>query len=117
MKRLELARFGEKVCVNYLKRKGYKILETNYRCRIGEIDIICEYKNSIVFVEVKTRSTNVFGFPQEAVNFAKQKKIRQIACFYLKNNKLYFKSCRFDVMAVIYKDNKICKIEHFENAF
>lgn len=117
MNRLELARLGEKACVKKLREKGYKILETNYRCSLGEVDIICCKKDLIVFVEVKTRTTNIFGFPQESVNFIKQKKIKRIACYYLKRNNLFSQGCRFDVMSVIYNENKTMDIEHFENAF
>ncbi|GAI75687.1 unnamed protein product [marine sediment metagenome] len=70
-----IGRFGENVASKFLKDKGYKIKERNYRTFLGEIDIICESKGNIIFVEVKTRRSDKFGYPEEAVNFIKQRKI------------------------------------------
>ena len=70
-----LGKFGESEAEHYLKKKRYKILEKNYRGRLGEIDIIAEKKKEIIFVEVKTRKSDKFGKPYEAVDFRKQRKI------------------------------------------
>ena len=97
-----LGRQGERLVYNYLKKLGYKILEKNYRCAFGEADIIVKSKQEeIVFVEVKTRSTNAFGTPAEAVDYKKQKKYRDIANFYLKSKGLEDVSVSFMVAEVL----------------
>lgn len=104
---------GEQQALEFLKEKGYKILETNFSNKIGEIDIIAKDKEFVVFVEVKARSTKAFGLPSEAVNFHKQQKIRQVALSYLKSKKILEKvQCRFDVVEVLGDE-----IRHIENAF
>ncbi len=106
---------SEIIAANYLKEKGYKILATNYKNKIGEIDIIAKDKKTVVFVEVKARMTKAFGHPLEAVDERKQFKIRQVAQLFLMENKLTENSCRFDVVSILgYED---LKIEHIENAF
>lgn len=104
---------GEFNSCDYLKKKKYKILEQNYKNRIGEIDIIAQYKGCIVFVEVKSRQTLKFGRPSEAVDKRKQQKIRRVANLYLIQNHLMDNSCRFDVIEVIAQS----EINHIENAF
>ncbi|WP_408643039.1 YraN family protein [Thermosinus carboxydivorans] len=75
MNNIMMGKMGENAAADYLARNGYKILMRNYRCRIGEIDIVAERQGTIVFVEVKTRSSEKFGFPAEAVNYRKQQKL------------------------------------------
>lgn len=85
----------------YLTERGYKILERNYRCRMGEIDLIAFHQGYLVFVEVKYRRGNRAGRPEEAVDFRKQKKISQTATWYLKEKGLSLDTpCRFDVVAI-----------------
>ena len=105
-------RIGEIDAVEFLKKKGYKVLETNYTNKLGEIDIIAKDKNVIVFVEVKRRSTLMYGRPIEAVNFYKQQKIKKVAEFYLMKNNMIDVDVRFDVIEILDK-----QIEHIENAF
>lgn len=108
-----LGREGEEAAAHYLEKKGYKILERNYRWRRGEIDIICKKKSLIIFVEVKTRRSLLFGDPLEAVDRRKQRQILKVAEKYLVTKKLYGKlDCRFDV--ITFKNNEI---EHIEDAF
>lgn len=103
---------GEAKAVLFLKKHGYKILETNFKNKIGEIDIIAEKDGVIVFVEVKNRSTYGFGRPIEAVDFHKQSKIKKVAEIYLMIKNKYYNDVRFDVIEVS-DDN----LEHIENAF
>lgn len=105
---------GESQAVEYLKSKGYKIIETNFKCRLGEIDIICFDKKTktYVFVEVKTRSSAKFGLPREAVNSYKQNKIKLVATSYVTNNNLINQKLRFDVIEIL--DNNLT---HIINAF
>jgi len=98
--RLSLGRRGEDLCEEFLKRKGYRIAERNYRCRMGEIDIVAMDGDTVCFVEVKTRRTPKFGLPQEAVTFRKREKLMRLALLYMKKKKLEGKSMRFDVVAV-----------------
>ncbi len=79
---------GERLTVNYLKKRGYKILEKNYRVFCGEADIIAKKDNNIVFVEVKTRTSLKYGTPSQAVNYQKQQKYKEIALYYQKQNGL-----------------------------
>ena len=111
-----LGQQGEDIAVKYLKKRKYKILEKNYKCKIGEIDIITKKKDILCFVEVKTRSNKNFGLAKEAVNFTKQEKIRKIAAFYMKNNNIKDIQIRFDVVAIDYSDAKP-NIEIIKNAF
>lgn len=106
---------GEALAVEHLKEKGYKIIEKNYKTPIGEIDIIAEDKNTIVFVEVKTRSSDFFGCPFEAVGSKKQQKLKNLALFYLKQ-KGRESAVRFDVLSIYFRDGKK-EIEHIKDAF
>lgn len=103
---------GEIKAVLFFKKHGYKILETNFKNKIGEIDIIAEKDGVIVFIEVKNRSTYRFGRPIEAVDFRKQNKIKKVAEIYLMIKNKYYNDVRFDVVEVS-NDN----LEHIENAF
>ena len=115
----EVARIGEELAAQYLKDRGYQILERNYRLRSGEIDVIAKEERRIVFVEVKTRRTLKFGVPQAAVTLAKQKQISKIALSYLQANNLLDAPCRFDVVAIYLSSNTSTptKFEHIQNAF
>jgi len=113
----QLGAIGEKYAVNYLKRKNYKILQLNFSCCYGEIDIIAKHKNSIVFVEVKTRRSTNFGKGMEAVNFYKQQKLRKVALYYLNKNAPSFSNIRFDVIDILIQNEHEIKIEHIVNAF
>lgn len=100
----------ELIATNFLKENGYKILENNYKNKIGEIDIICKDENYIVFVEVKYRASAKFGRPIEAITPHKQMKIRQTATFYLKCKRLLDSNIRFDAIEIL--DNEI---RHLQN--
>ena len=100
MKRKELGNLGEKIALNYLQKENYRILERNFYCRQGEIDIIAQKQKEIVFVEVKTRTNNSFGMPVEAVNDIKQRHIKQTANYFLYKNNLLEALVRFDVIEI-----------------
>ncbi len=104
----------ENIAVNYLKNKGYFIIQTNFRVRQGEIDIVARDGNTIVFVEVKYRSNTRSGNPLDAVNITKQKQISKVALFYLNKNKISPDNTpiRFDVIGILGD-----QITHIENAF
>ena len=107
---------GEAIAVRQLKKDGYKILETNYLTKLGEIDIIAKDKDTIVFVEVKARRSVSFGSPKGAVTSQKQKKISMVALYYLKATNQITAKARFDVVAVNLNRDKP-RIEIIKNAF
>jgi putative endonuclease len=91
---------GEEQAAKLLKKNGYKIIEKNYRSSFGEVDIIAEDKNDLVFIEVKLRTSDLFGLPQDAVNKKKQDKIIKSALQYVKSKGLIEKNLRFDVVVI-----------------
>jgi putative endonuclease len=98
--RIQTGKKGEDIAVAYLKRKGYQLLDRNYRCLFGEVDIVAKEGDMIVFIEVKSRRSEQFGDPQMAVGIQKQKKLSRIAMKYLEEKSLYPCNARFDVVAV-----------------
>ncbi len=114
----ELGIKGEAIALNYLKQKGYKIIGWNYRGRLGEIDIIAKDREYLCFIEVKTRSDNEKGSPEEAINRAKIRKISQNALEYIMKNNVNDCDMRFDVVA-IYLGNpqENVKVNLIKNAF
>lgn len=112
-------KYGEDLAVNYLIKNKYKIIERNYRfSRYGEVDIIALDKDTLCFVEVKTRSSDVFGTAFEAVTKTKLDKIRKCALFYIQNPECKFKNYRIDAVSVLlYGDNtaKEPEITHIKN--
>ena len=105
-------KIGETLAIKYLEEQGYKILETNYSNKLGEIDIIAKDNDRIVFVEVKERASAKFGYPREAVNYYKQQKIQMVANCYLKNKRLMDSYIRFDVIEILAGN-----LTHLKNAF
>ncbi|MCM8757847.1 MAG: YraN family protein [Candidatus Omnitrophica bacterium] len=116
MHNLSLGLRGEESAVDFLKKKGFKILERNFRTNFGQIDIIAKEKNEICFIEVKTRKNFNFGLPQEAVSITKKKRIAKVALAYLKEKRLLNKKVRFDVVSILW-DGNIPKIELIRDAF
>ena len=116
MKKKELGRRGEEVAFRFLKKKGYRIIEKNYVCRMGEMDIIAKEKDTLVFIEVKTRTSALFGPPQLAVNFSKQRQLSKVALNYLKEKRLEDVKARFDVVAILLGQSQE-EIELIKDAF
>ena len=114
--RRALGQRGEEMATLYLQQQGYKILERNYRSRYGELDIICHKNGIIVFVEVKTRSSQRFGSPEEAITSTKIQHIKKVALIYLTGEKMAYQEIRFDVIAILMQDNKP-HLNHIEAAF
>jgi putative endonuclease len=111
-----VGREGERIAEQYLKKKGYKLVARNYRCPVGEIDLIALDRRVIVFVEVKTRTGHGFGTPLEAVEFRKQRKMIQAAEYFLSAKKLHQREARFDVVGISWPQQEPM-VEHIENAF
>jgi putative endonuclease len=114
--KLVLGKEGERVAEQYLKHKGYKLVERNYRCSVGELDLIVLDRRVVVFVEVKTRSGHGFGSPLEAVEFHKQRKMIQAAQYFLSEKRLHQRDARFDVVGISWPGREPV-VEHIENAF
>lgn len=110
-----LGKKGENEARKFLLNKGYIILETNYRNKIGEIDIIAKEGSVLVFIEVKTRTSTSFGYAYEAVGHRKQQKIINTSKVYIKYKQYYNIQARYDIIEV-YFTNKLI-INHLENAF
>ena len=96
----------------YLESQGYHILARNYRCRLGEIDLIAQDGDYLVFCEVKYRKNKAYGYPSEAVTLSKQRTIRLVAQWYLKDSHCEGTYFRFDVIAILGD-----QLEHIRNAF
>lgn len=113
--RKEIGKWGENLACKYLEEKNYRIIEKNFLCRQGEIDIIAEdrQKKEIVFLEVKTRSNFKYGNPAQAVNRQKQEHIKQVARYYIYKKQISHMGIRFDVIEV-YLRKQNCKINHIE---
>lgn len=107
---------AEQTAVNFLKKRGYKIVLRNYRTRLGEIDIIAYEKDTLCFIEVKSRKTQNFGNPKEKVDLKKQTQIIRCAVKYLQDQHLLDRKIRFDVVSISY-NLKIPTFELIEHAF
>lgn len=112
-----MGRRGEKIALTFLKKRGYHILDTNFRCRLGELDIVAEENGQIVFIEVKTRQSFDFGLPEDSLNYPKRQRLSRLALFYLTRYNLQKYPCRFDVVAILLDQKKIKNINLIKNAF
>ena len=116
-KRKEVGAIGEKLAADFLKRRGYRILQKNFRCREGEIDIIVQKDECLVFVEVRTKKNTAFGTPEESVTLSKREKLISLANAYIQAYDKPPQSWRIDVIAVeLTPDNRVSRLEHIENA-
>jgi putative endonuclease len=115
---IETGKAGEKLALRALKRAGYRVLATNFRARGGEIDIVADHYGTIVFVEVKTRSSDAFAPPVLAVNRSKREKLARTAWYFLKCNSATDRDCRFDVVSIVIgPESRRPEIEIIPNAF
>ena len=114
--RLELGKTGEQLAFKRVKKLGYKCIVKNYRCPLGEIDLIARHKDCLVFIEIKTRKGRDVSYAKEAVNHRKKRQISKAALYYMNENNCPDARSRFDVVAVcINQDGP--KIEVIQNAF
>lgn len=114
---LELGAQGEDLAVGHLAAGGMTILERNWRCRYGELDVIATDGDTVVFVEVKTRSGRGYGTPAEAVTFAKQSRIRRLAGLWLREQPRGWTRVRFDVVSVLVEPGHEPTLEHLRAVF
>jgi putative endonuclease len=112
----EIGRSGENHAVNFLRQKGFSVLKQNYRTSDGEIDIIAQDGDTIVFVEVKSRRSVTYTRPEAAVDLMKQKKLKKIARQFISHYQLFGRDCRFDIVALHYEGNAV-QTKYIQNAF
>ena len=116
MRRIRTGKQGETLAAAYLEKAGYQIIERNYRCLFGEMDLVARDGQTVVFVEVKSRKSDRFGVPQLSVGLQKQKKLSQIALHYLEQKRFYPCDTRFDVIAIRMRPEGH-QVELIRNAF
>lgn len=109
------ARLGEEIAAKYLNDKGYKIIEKNFRKGYGEIDIIATFNNILVFVEVKTRTSNLFGGALEAISYSKMKTLIKTVQFYKTTHKNLPDTLRIDAILIDLENDKVKNLEHVES--
>lgn len=115
--RRSLGAAGEKAAARHLERRGCKIIESNVRCRLGEIDLVALDGGVIVFVEVKSNHGGRFGPPEEMVTPAKQARLTRLATWYLQRRGWLGRPARFDVVAVDWEAAGAARVRHFRDAF
>ena len=117
MERQDTGRLGEKLAGDFLKKQGFLILETNYRCPQGEIDIVARHRDCLVFIEVRTKTGTGFGSPEESVTRAKKRKLIAAASHYRQSHDSLPASWRIDFVAVeLDRKGKLKRLELIENA-
>lgn len=112
-----VGRCGEDLAAAFLERNGFAIIERNFRCKGGEVDIVAREGKTLVFVEVKSRKTLTYGLPQLAVTPFKQRQISKAALTWLARNHKHDSPARFDVIAILLNNNYRHQVEHIKNAF
>ncbi|MBI2854813.1 MAG: YraN family protein [Chloroflexi bacterium] len=117
MERQRLGALGEKLAADHLKKRGYRLVERNYRCREGEVDIVARQGDCMVFVEVRTKTSDAFGTPEESITTAKRGRMIKAALLYLGSHNSLPEDWRIDVVAVeLDSKGKPTRIEIIENA-
>ena len=117
MKRRDTGILGEKLAQKFLKKRGYRIVETNYRCPEGEIDIVAKHKDYLVFIEVRTKKSREFGSPEESITPAKKERMKAAAAYYQQMHNDLPQLWRIDVVAIeLNQKGKPSRIELIENA-
>jgi putative endonuclease len=117
MKRRETGILGEKIAGEFLKKRGYQIIEANYRCPEGEIDLVARHKDCLVFIEVRTKRSLAFGTPEESITAAKKARLKNIVAYYQQTHDALPQVCRIDVVAVeLDRRGRPSRIELIENA-
>ena len=107
---------GEDIAFSYICQQGYRVVDRNYRCPHGEIDLVAKDDETFVFIEVKSRQSTLFGQPEEAVDFRKRKKLSTVALWYLAEKKINNYHARFDVVSILLSKQPP-EIKLFRDAF
>jgi len=112
-----IGKLGEELAAGFLRQKGFTIVETNYRCSEGEIDIVARHKDMLIFTEVRTKTSRLFGSPEESITRTKKRRMITTAQHYLQSNCKQPPQWRIDFIAVeLDRNHKPRRIELFENA-
>jgi putative endonuclease len=107
---------GEQIAVDYLENLGYRILNRNWKCARAEVDVIADLQGTLIFVEVKTRSSTDYGEPEEFVDYKKERQLEFASSAYIEM-KQHQGEIRFDIIAIVFENKDIYKINHIEDAF
>ncbi|MFP4034149.1 MAG: YraN family protein [Desulfovermiculus sp.] len=113
---LRHGRSGEEMARAFLVGQGYEVISVNWRCRYGELDLVCRNQQIVVFVEVKTRNTSTLETPAEALTHRKQSKLIKSASLFLSQHKMWHLQSRFDLVSVFFQTHH-CQVDHVPNAF
>ena len=117
MRRRDTGILGEKIASNFLKKRGYRIEEANYRCPEGEVDLIARHKDYLVFIEVRTKRSQAFGTPEESITATKRERLRKVAARYQQSHHNLPQLWRIDVVAIeLDSRGSPSRIELIENA-
>ncbi len=117
MKRSESGSIGERIAADFLRKKGYRIRETNFRCRVGEIDIVAEKDGYLVFIEVRTKTSLGFGMPEESITAAKRERLVNAGLTYIAHHDNLPEVWRIDFVGVeMDQQGKVTRLELIENA-
>lgn len=116
-RRQRVGKAGEEAARSYLTGKGYRVIETNFRCPYGEMDLITFDGNVLVFVEVRTRTSDSFGIPAESITTEKLSRLKKTASFYMKTRYRQEVACRFDLIAIKMERGKmvLSSLRHYQN--
>ena len=117
MNKREKGRKSEDIAKDLLVSKGYRFIQRNFYTRHGEIDLIFEDRNELVFVEVKSSKGDYYGQPEERIDRTKVKRLTESARIFLAENRIRNKDCRFDVVSILYEEDNSARINHIKNAF
>lgn len=112
----DMGQDGENIAFSYIRQQGYRVVERNYRCPYGEIDLIAKDGETFVFIEVKSRQSALFGQPEDAVDFRKKKKLSTVALWYLEEKNINNYHARFDVVSIMLSKQPP-EIKLFRDAF
>ena len=116
MNRAVTGQVGERVAAAHLERTGHRILERNYRCTYGEIDLVAEEGAELAFVEVRTRSGPSFGSPEESITWPKKQRMTRCALAYLSERQVKDRRWRIDLIAVLLERGQVTRLEHYRHA-
>lgn len=114
--RVRLGQRAEGLALEYLESKGYQLIQQNFRCQLGEIDIIAKDGDCVCFIEIRSRSLKLYGVPEESITPLKQRRLTRVALAYLKSNRLTDVNIRFDVVSILF-DGRYPDISLVKGAF
>lgn len=116
--RVSTGKQGELLAQEYIRQQGYVLLEKNFRCKLGEIDLIARDQHIVVFLEVRTKTSAAYGPAYNSVTPHKQRQVKRVALFYIAQHNLVNTQFRFDVIGILLnRQNGEHKLEHIQNAF